>query len=79
MESLALLVAGILGVMLIAGPIGILAVKYNYTRFGVLCGAASLFAGLWYLIGVPSAPPLIGLWAAGAGAYALYLGAQAYR
>jgi hypothetical protein len=79
MESLALLVTGILAIMLTLGPLGILAVKYNYVFLGVLCGAASLFLGLWYLVGVPSAPPLMGLWAAGAGAYALYSGARAYR
>ena len=79
MESLALLVSGILLILLALGPIGILAVKYNYRLTGVLCGATSLFFGLWYLIGVPSAPPLIGLWSAGAGAYALYLGARAHQ
>lgn len=79
MESLALLVSGILLVLLALGPIGILAIKYNYVFPGVLCGAASLFFGLLYLHGVPSAPPLIGLWSAGAGAYALYLGSRAYK
>lgn len=79
MESLALMVSGILAVMLILAPLGILAIKYNYVSVGLLCGATSLFFGLWWLLGVPSAPPLVGLWAAGAGAYVLYLGARAYQ
>jgi hypothetical protein len=78
-ESLARLAVIIFLALLGAGPLGILAVKCNYTVVGVLLGAASLFSGLWWLIGVPSAPPLLGLWAVGAGAYALYLGGRAYR
>ena len=79
MESLARLVVIIFLALLGLGPIGILAVKCKYTVVGMVFGAASLFSGLWWLIGVPSAPPLLGLWAVGAGAYALYLGGREYR
>lgn len=79
MASLALTVSLIILAMLGTAPLGILAVKCKYPVFGALLGAVSLFFGLWWLIGIPSAPPLVGLWASLAGAYALYSGARAYR
>lgn len=79
MESLARLVVGIFLAMFSVGPLGILAVKCKYPIVGMVLGACSLFAGLWWLIGVPSAPGFPGFWAAGVGAYALYTGGKAYR
>lgn len=79
MESLARLVVVIFLAMLGTGPLGILAVKCKYPVIGMVLGACSLFSGLWWLIGIPSAPSLLGFWAMGAGAYALYLGGKAYQ
>ena len=78
MESLARLVVIIFITMLGTGPLGILAVKCKYPVFGMVLGAMSLFTGLWWLIAVPSAPSLLGFWAMGTGAYALYLGGKTY-
>lgn len=79
MESLARLVVVILLAMLGTGPLGILAVKCKFPVLGMVIGAVSLFFGVWWLIAVPSAPRLLGLWAVAAGAYAMYLAARAYR
>lgn len=79
MESLALFAAIIVLSSMSIGPLGILALHLKFPVLGMMLGAASLVAGLWWLIAVPSLPMLIGFWAMGTGSYALYVGGQEYK
>lgn len=79
MESLALLAAIIVLSSMSIGPLGILALHLKFPVIGMMFGAMSMMVGLWWLIGVPTGPVLIGFWALGTGSYALYVGGQEYR
>lgn len=78
MESLALMVALLLGWLLLAGPVGVLLSRSVLAPLGITFGVLSAISGTAYLIGVPGTVRPLAIWAILSGVVAIHLGVLRY-